>query len=324
MSGVIAVELVVAAMLFGAVWFLTVRRCSWIWLLAVCAMVGCSEPREGSLGDELCPSNIEELVSLSASELERVDVGRMNLICADAVADFGESELPRLLRRLDEWAEDARRAEVRYRKTYEREPARYDNSYAKYRAVNLALTIKEDFRCRYQKAHIRSGAMTDFSSPRFFRNPDDVFVSGLLKRRLGTCSSFPVLLVALGRRLGYPLYLKLTGGHMFCCWDDGKERFNLETNGDAVDTPPDEHYLKEPCYGMTARSAQERTAERLMVKLTNAEALSVFLETAGYCAEANGKLPQALFFYRTALKYRPKSAILHRLAGRHLSSGGNQ
>ena len=99
MSGVIAVELVVAAMLFGAVKFLTARRCGLIWLLAVCAMVGCSESREGSRGDELCPSNMEELVALSAAELERVNVGRMNLICADAVADFGEPELPRLLRR---------------------------------------------------------------------------------------------------------------------------------------------------------------------------------------------------------------------------------
>ena len=120
----IAVELVVAAVLFGAVKFLAVRRCGLIWLLAVGAMVGCSEPREGSRGDELCPSNLEELVALSAAELERVDVGRMNLICADAVEDLGESELPRLLRRLDEWADDARKAEVRYRKTYEREDRR--------------------------------------------------------------------------------------------------------------------------------------------------------------------------------------------------------
>ena len=127
------------------VMFLTVRRCGLIWVLAVCAMVGCSEPREESRGDELCPSNMEELVSLSATELERVDAGRMNLVCADAVSGLGESELPRLLRRLDEWAETARNAEVRYRQTFEREPARYDNSYAKYRAVNLALTIKEDF-----------------------------------------------------------------------------------------------------------------------------------------------------------------------------------
>lgn len=92
--------------------FLTVRRCGLVWLLAVCAMAGCSEPREGSRGDELCPSNLEELVALSATELERVDVGRMNLVCADAVSGLGESELSRLLRRLDEWAEDARRAEV--------------------------------------------------------------------------------------------------------------------------------------------------------------------------------------------------------------------
>ena len=53
----------------GAVKFLTVRRCGLIWLLAVCAMVGCSEPRESSWGDELCPSNMEGLVSLSASEM---------------------------------------------------------------------------------------------------------------------------------------------------------------------------------------------------------------------------------------------------------------
>ena len=51
----IAVELVVAAV-GGAVWFLTVRWRGLIWRLAVCAMVGCSEPHEGSRGDELCPS----------------------------------------------------------------------------------------------------------------------------------------------------------------------------------------------------------------------------------------------------------------------------
>ena len=74
----IAVELVVAAVLFAAVKFLTVRRCGLVWLLAVCAMAGCSESREGSRRDELCPSNLEELVSLSATELERVDVGWTN------------------------------------------------------------------------------------------------------------------------------------------------------------------------------------------------------------------------------------------------------
>lgn len=90
-----------------------------------------------------------------------------------------------------------------------------------------------------------------------------------------------------------------------------------------MDTPSDEYYLKEPCFGMMARSAREMTAERLMVKLTNAEALSVFLETAGCCAEANGDLARALKFYRAAMKYRPESVVLRRLEGRHSANGEN-
>lgn len=219
-----------------------IRRWWWSLVLAVGVVVVAGGNWGGWLkgGGELKPRTLQELLELSASELERVDIGRMNLICAREVG--GER---------------------------------------------------------------------------------DVFVSGLLNQRMGTCSSFPVLLVALGRRLGYPLYLKLTQGHMFCCWDDGLERFNLEMNGDAVDTPSDEYYLKEPCFGMMARSAREMTAERLMVKLMNAEALSVFLETAGCCAEANGDLARALKFYRAAMKYRPESVILRRLEGRHSANGEN-
>lgn len=302
-----------------------IRRWWWSLVVAVGVVVVAGGNWGGWLKGrgELKPRTLQELLELSASELERVDIGRMNLICAREVGGSMAVDVERWMAELDCWTKVARNAETRYRRTYEREPARYDNSYAKYRAVNLALTVKEDFRCRYQKELIRSGAMRDYTSPRFFRNPDDVFVSGLLNQRMGTCSSFPVLLVALGRRLGYPLYLKLTHGHMFCCWDDGLERFNLEMNGDAVDTPSDEYYLKEPCFGMMARSAREMTAERLMVKLTNAEALSVFLETAGCCAEANGDLARALKFYRAAMKYRPESVILRRLEGRHSANGEN-
>ena len=79
-------------------------------------------------------------------------------------------------------------------------------------------------------------------SPAFFKNPDDAFISGLLKSRRGTCSSYAPLIVALGRRLGYPLHLKATNGHLLCYWDDGKESFNVDTNGEGVDMPADEHY----------------------------------------------------------------------------------
>ena len=114
-------------------------------LLGICMVLGCSDSYELSLNRELCPTNIDDLVSLSAEELECVDFGRMNLICADAAFGAGQSDMPRLLRKLDEWAEVAKIAEQRYRPSFDRNPARYDNSYAKFRAVNLILTIKEDF-----------------------------------------------------------------------------------------------------------------------------------------------------------------------------------
>lgn len=91
-------------------------------------LLGCSDSRERSSKIELCPTNIDELVSLSAEDLERVDLGRMNLICADAAAGSGQSDVSRLLRKLDNWTEVARAAERKYRPGFNRNPAKYDKA----------------------------------------------------------------------------------------------------------------------------------------------------------------------------------------------------
>ena len=256
------------------------------------------------------PLTMKELLEIQNGDLEHVDIGRMNLICARDADGTERIDVARLVKELDNWAEIAKTAEEHYRKSFEEHPERYDNSYAKYRAVNLALTVKEDMQCRYQKSLIASGAMDDIHSPRFFRNPDDVFISGLLLNRRGTCSSFPVLLVALGRRLGYPLYLKTTLGHMFCCWDDGTECFNLDTNGDAVDTPPDEYYLTDSRFGLKGRSLDVLQRKRKMVNLTNQEALGIFIETAAYSIEARGDSARASMHYAIAMRFQHAPANL--------------
>lgn len=266
-----------------------------IFLMGIFMMLGCSDDHELSLQGELCPTNIDDLVSLSAEELERVDLGRMNLICADAALGTGQSDLPRLLCKLDEWAEIAKIAEERYKPNFDRNPARYDNSYAKFRAVNLILTIKEDFKCRYQMSLVESGELYKINSPAFFKNHDDAFISGLLNSRRGTCSSYAPLIVALGRRLGYPLYLKATNGHLLCCWDDGKESFNIDTNGNGVDTPPDAYYFNGRNHRLSGLSRTELDRERLMCPLKAVDCLSFFLETVGYCHEANGRLSETIW-----------------------------
>ena len=297
----------------------------WLGTLVVLVLTavseGCDGRKEFSLGNELEPQSMGELLALSEADLERVDIGRMNLICARETGCGAAFEVADLVRELDVWAEKARKYEMRYRKTFERNPSRYDNSYAKYRAVNLALMVNVEMKCRYQKHLMQTGAMDDVLSPRFFRNPDDVFISGLLRKRRGTCSSFPVLLAALGRRLGYPLYLRLTFGHMFCQWDDGVEHFNIETNGDGVDTLDEAYYLEEMRQEARLHPNIDADSDRLMVKLSNAEALSVFLETAGYCLEANGRVAEAIRCYKQAVKYRPRCVNLRRLSERRVNRG---
>ena len=292
-------------------------------LLFLLLGAGCGQQqqrREFVNTDELRPTTFRELIAMDRDQIARVDIGRMNLICANQASHGVDVGVERLLGKLDEWAEHCRREEVRFRKKFEKNPKRYDGSYAKFKAINLVLTIKEDFNCRYQMSLVRSGEMAKINSPAFFKNYDDAFVSGLLRKRRGTCSSYPVLIAALGRRLGYPISLKATFGHMFCEWDDGVERFNIDTNGEGVDTPSDDWYLKgnvEKAYGIKTPAKDEGY---YMQPLGNWECLGLFIETIGYCHEANGRMGEALQAYNLALRYLPKSTNLKRLAARRFVS----
>lgn len=285
------------------------------------AFLGCGQEQqrhEFVNKDELRPTTFQELVAMNREQVDRVDIGRMNLICANEASHGVDIGVERLLGKLDEWAEHCRKEEMRFRKKFEKNPKHYDGSYAKFKAINLVLTIKEDFKCRYQMSLVQSGEMAKINSPTFFRNYDDAFVSGLLRKRRGTCSSYPVLITALGRRLGYPISIKTTFGHMFCEWDDGVERFNIDTNGEGVDTPSDDWYLKgnmEKAYGIKAPKMEE---SYYMQPLGNWESLGLFIETIGYCHEANGRMDKAIEAYNLASRYLPNSANLKRLAARRV------
>ena len=88
----------------------------------------------------------------------------------------------------------------------------------------MTVVVQEDFKVRYNPARANaSGA--DSAIDGFFQNSRDIFLHGLLSgERTGTCSSMPVLYAALGRRLGYPLKLVTTKGHLFVRWDSATER----------------------------------------------------------------------------------------------------
>ena len=57
---------------------------------------------------------------------------------------------------------------------------------------------------------------------------------------------------------------------------------------------------------------------RMKRPLGNWESLGMFIETTGYCHEANGRMDKAIEAYNLALRYLPNSENLKRLAARRV------
>ena len=280
-------------------------------LVAVVVAVGCGafvlmKAAPGKLKGQIRPSSYAELVALPETDLAAVDVAVMNLLCAEGLPGAEGLDLKASLAVLDQWTEVARQAERKYLPQFQRNPARYDHSLAKFKAVNLGLTLKQDLGCDYNKEISSSGVMADIRSTRFFRNSRDLFLHGFIENRKGSCSSLPVLMVAIGRRCGYPLFLVPSKGHLFCRWDDGKERFNLEIATQGVDSQPDSYYRGWP-YPF---NEEELASEKYLKSLTPAEELGLFAEIRGDCLRENQRRKESAQAYEVALRSFPKSKMV--------------
>ena len=119
----------------------------------------------------------------------------------------------------------------------------------------------------------------------------------------------PVLYVALGRRLGYPLKLVTTKAHLFIRWESPTERFNLEATGKGMNRYDDEHFKRWPF----PVSEEEIQADGYLRSLTPAEELALFLSLRGHCLREAGCLPEAIASYTEAVRLAPDSRPYRRL-----------
>jgi hypothetical protein len=125
---------------------------------------------------------------------------------------------------------------------------------------------------------------------------EDKFLFGIIQGEGGTCATLPVLYVAVGRRLRYPL--KLVGarctngwGHGFIRWDEpGGERFNVEINNEGFDCPEDDHYRREP---YLSKPPWEESGTVLKSKSAREELASFLIERAGCWRDEEDKRREA-------------------------------
>jgi hypothetical protein len=248
------------------------------------------------------PHSLAELLALSPAELEHCDIARMNLLCAEGLPGSENLNVDEDLAWLDQWAEDLKWQIDRNFHHYLEDPAYYYNSTNFYKMVMMASILYSQFNIRYNPKLIEPPAETRLTDDEFFADSRDALIHGLLgSERMGTCSSMPVLYVALGRRLGYPLKLVSAKAHFFIRWDSPAERFNMDGTSKGMNKYDDERYKKWPF----PISNDDIKADGLLQSLTPAQELSVFLSTRSACLHAAGRMRDAIAAHAAALRLEP-------------------
>ena len=248
------------------------------------------------------PATLAELLSLPPAALSNLSICELNLLCATRLSAGNELDIKQCLVTIDSWAQHVRSETERHLYRYQQNPAEFENSPGYFRMLMLAVVLAEDYGVHYDPERMRTPE-TARMDDRFFADPPKVFLHGLLgPHRVGTCSSLPVLYVAVGRQLGYPLKLVTTKGHLFVRWEGAGERFNVEATSRGSNRFDDDHYRHWPF----EISPEEEQTEGYLQSLTPAGELSAFLSIRAMSLREAGRLPEAVESLAAAARLSPQ------------------
>jgi hypothetical protein len=255
------------------------------------------------------PKTLNELLALPVEQLDQVDIARMNLLCASGLPSTKGLAAPGIdhaLSVLDEWAKRVAFETDRhlYRVNDPQYADHYGHSEAQFRAEMLAQVLTEDLGVKYNPQAIGNFSFADVSTG---------FIHGMIPgpgqttadTPGGTCTSMPVLYVAVGRRLGYPLKLSTTDSHIFARWDGEnhpnpawRERFNCETTNGF-------HRFDDDYYHTWPRpvSDQQIAVNGFLKSLSPAQEMAEFLAARGHHGVDVGQFGFAARCYENACRY---------------------
>jgi hypothetical protein len=255
------------------------------------------------------PRELSDLLADSPKSLEQLDIALLNLISAQGLPAAEDIDVAQSLRTLDAMAGRVRTETDRHLYRFQRDPAEFEHSEGYFRMLMLAVVLAEDFQIHYAPNKIATVAEAR-PDDGFFANAEAVFLHGLTgPRREGTCSSMPVLYVAVGRRLGYPLKLVTTKGHMFVRWENGAERFNIEATTHGLSRFDDDYYRHWPF----EISPTEEAAQGYLKSLTPAEELAVFLSIRAMCLREARRAKEAADAFFAAANLAPNCRGYHQM-----------
>ena len=236
---------------------------------------------------------------MTPEELKDVDLAEMNLLCATSLKGSEKLDVAKCLARLDEYATWVKYYTEQSLWDFRKRPQDFKNSEAKFRVLLLISVLQREYVVHYNDRGERN---CDFSNS---KNP---FLHGMIDDpNGGTCASMPVMYVAVGRRLGYPMKLALAKTHIFARWDDPAtgEKFNIEGTNAWFNDHPDSYYQNWP-YKITDAELKQGW---YLKSLTPAEELAVFLQNRANCLMDNGRFAEAKVAFTHSYRLAPQDPL---------------
>lgn len=260
--------------------------------------------------DFIPPKDLPELCRLSTNDLAKVDIALMNLLCTQRLPGTEDLKIPECLERLDGIARYVKTETERHLYRFRQRPADYENSEGYFRMLMMVTVLQQDLGIRYNPARVRLPSAEPEPTEVFFADPKDIFIHGLIREKgMGTCSSMPVFLVSVGRRLEYPLKLVRAKGHLFVRWDEGDKSFNIEGTSVGFVSHSDEEYRNWP----RPFTAEEEKTEGYLKSLTPAQELATFFLIRGGNCLATTNWAYASAAFAQAFYKEPESVVNQRL-----------
>jgi hypothetical protein len=238
-------------------------------------------------------AELSRLLQLPDEKISALDIADLNLFCAVGLPGTENVDNARCLRQNDGWTRQVRQFTGANWYRFLGSPGEFGNSPGHFKMLAMVTVLQRDLGVRYYLP-FSEGAYNGSDS----RN---LFIHGLLSGHGGTCVTMPVLDIAVGRRLGYPLSLVRSKEHYFVRWEDAHERFNIEAACQGFAPHDDEHFRHLPKPAHDAEIA----AGVYLRSLRPREELATFLDVRGSCLLYNLRIPEALRAVKQAAALSP-------------------
>jgi len=145
-------------------------------------------------------ATLDDLLTMPPVDIGGLDIALTNLLCATGLPGAEDMDIPDCRHRLDSLADMARRKIERDLPRFKSDPGQFKFprpvSENFFRIINMVTALKVDAGLHYNPKRQNGKGSRPFNSK-------DMLINGLLsEHRIGTCNSIPVVVVAVGRRLG--------------------------------------------------------------------------------------------------------------------------